>query len=215
MGNVKSVAGLGLIGAAILSLDTTKIFPGWWAILPTAGGFLVISAGPEAWLNRWLLASRPMVWVGLISYPLYLWHWPLLSFCRIVQAQEPSAQTRGVAIFASLVLASLTYLFVEKPIRFGKAAGKTFVPLIVVMGVIGAAGYYTYREAGFPGRHAGVEDILAAAKDFDYEGPNGTFHGVPALVLGNPTADATVFLGDSTIQQYIPRVRALADRSRS
>jgi peptidoglycan/LPS O-acetylase OafA/YrhL len=82
----------------------------------------MLSAGPTAWLNNKLLASRALVAIGLISYPLYLWHWPLLSFAHIVEGKSPSPETAALAILVSALLAWFTYLFVEKPIRFGKSA---------------------------------------------------------------------------------------------
>ena len=50
----------------------------------------MIAAGSRAWLNRFVLSNRFLVWIGLISFPLYLWHWPLLSFARIMQNETPS-----------------------------------------------------------------------------------------------------------------------------
>jgi peptidoglycan/LPS O-acetylase OafA/YrhL len=60
-----------LIAAAAVMLDSHRAFPGWWAVLPVAGSALLLSA-PAAWVNRVVLASPPLVWIGLISYPLYL-----------------------------------------------------------------------------------------------------------------------------------------------
>jgi peptidoglycan/LPS O-acetylase OafA/YrhL len=76
--NVQSFVGALLVATAIASMNTHHAFPGWWALLPTVGAVLLISAGPDAWFNRHVLAHRVLVFVGLISYPLYLWHWPLL-----------------------------------------------------------------------------------------------------------------------------------------
>ncbi len=67
-----SLLGLLLITVGLLLVTKDKIFPGWWALLPTIGAVLIISAGDQAWLNRTLLSSRLMVWFGLISFPLYL-----------------------------------------------------------------------------------------------------------------------------------------------
>jgi peptidoglycan/LPS O-acetylase OafA/YrhL len=73
-----------LIAMAAILLDTKSAFPGWWAALPVTGAALLLSA-PAAWGCRHVLASRPLVWIGLISYPLYLWHWPLLVFFAIIK----------------------------------------------------------------------------------------------------------------------------------
>ena len=116
---VQSGLGAALIATAIFVINKGREFPGWWAVLPTIGTVLIISAGPGSWLNRTILSSRTLVWFGLISYPLYLWHWPLLAFTRIVEGGMPFAWIRIVAVLIAVVLAWLTYRLIEKPIRFG------------------------------------------------------------------------------------------------
>src|SRR5207253_1659053 len=101
--------GLLLISAGILLCNRERSFPGWWALLPTGGTFLLIAAGDQAWFNRKVLSNRAFVWVGLISYPLYLWHWPLLAFARIHDGDTPSKEVRLAALLLSFVLAWLTY----------------------------------------------------------------------------------------------------------
>ena len=201
--NVTAVIGLLLIVAAVLTVDETRKFPGWWALLPVAGTYLMIASGPQAWINNKLLATRGLVAIGLISYPLYLWHWPLLSFIRIVNGTAPSPAALALAVLLSFGLAWLTYLLVEKPLRFGKSAPVKAAALFIVMGITGSAGYIIYANNGFPFRNASAEDIVAAAHD--YEQSEG-------LTLGNPEADATVLVGDSTMGQYIPRVRRLTEQ---
>lgn len=124
--NVQSLSGAALITIGVLVITKERHFPGWWAVLPTLGTVLVISAGAQAWLNRVVLSRRVLVWVGLISFPLYLWHWPLLSFARIIESETPSSEIRIAAVFIAIVLAWLTYKLIEEPIRFGKnSAAKT------------------------------------------------------------------------------------------
>src|SRR5262249_31209552 len=117
-GQWPSMVGLVLIalGLALVNSEDHRAL-GWWILLPTVGAFLVISGGPGTWLNRHVLGNRVLVWVGLISYPLYLWHWPLLSFAQIVEGQTPSSAIRLAAIVLSVTLARLTYRFIEIPIR--------------------------------------------------------------------------------------------------
>ncbi len=67
--NWRAWIGMALIATSVALLDSQRAFPGWWAVLPVAGSALLLSA-PAAWLNRVVLASRPLVWIGLISYPL-------------------------------------------------------------------------------------------------------------------------------------------------
>ena len=150
--HVFSLIGAALIGAALYFIDAGSLFPGWWAVLPVAGAFLLILSGPTAVLNRFVLANPIMVFIGLISYPLYLWHWPIFSYLRIVEGGLPADFLVTTAMAASFVLAWLTYRLFERPIRFGalpnlKAAALTM--LVLVSGLIGA---YTFGNDGFPGR---------------------------------------------------------------
>jgi peptidoglycan/LPS O-acetylase OafA/YrhL len=69
-----SILGFSLFVVGTLVINKTSLFPGWWALLPTLSGVLLILAGPKAWVNRQILSHRVMVWFGLISFPLYLWH---------------------------------------------------------------------------------------------------------------------------------------------
>lgn len=101
--NVASISGLLLIVCALFLINKDRNFPGAWALLPVLGVALLVVAGPFGFVNRYLLANRLMVGIGLISYPLYLWHWPLLSFARILENQTPTGLTR-----LSLVLLSVS-----------------------------------------------------------------------------------------------------------
>jgi peptidoglycan/LPS O-acetylase OafA/YrhL len=115
---VLSVLGVSLIGAGLLVIDPHVRFPGWWALMPVLGTALVVAAGPTAAVNRWVLSNPIMVGIGLISYPLYLWHWPLLSFARILEGKTPPADVRLLVIIISVALAWATYRLLERPIRF-------------------------------------------------------------------------------------------------
>jgi peptidoglycan/LPS O-acetylase OafA/YrhL len=117
--NWRASAGIALVAVAAAVLDTHSSFPGWWALLPVIGAVLVLSA-PEAWICRHCLASPPMVWIGRISYPLYLWHWPLLVFFAIVKFMPLTLLERGLVVGLSVLLAWATYRFVEIPFRFGR-----------------------------------------------------------------------------------------------
>lgn len=128
--NMQSLLGAVLIAIGTLVITKERQFPGWWAVLPVAGAVLIISAGAKAWLNRVVLSSRVLVWFGLISFPLYLWHWPLLSFARIADMGTPSREIRIAVVLISIALAWLTYRLIEKPFRLVKhSQAKTLMPL--------------------------------------------------------------------------------------
>ena len=152
LNNLLSAFGLILIVAVACSLKEGAPYPGWRALLPVLGGSMVISAGPDAWCNRTILADRRMVFIGIISYPLYLWHWPLLSFVHIIGGAAPSVAVRFTAVASSVVLAWLTYRLVERPIRFGR---KTWVKTAALCGlavILGVTGYVTYARHGLTWR---------------------------------------------------------------
>ena len=112
--DLRSVLGMVLLVAAIFLLDESTPFPGWAALMPVAGTTLIIAAGPQARINRIVLAHRFPVSVGLISYPLYLWHWPLLSYAYFATNGEPAPSTRFALMALAIFLAWLTYQYVEK-----------------------------------------------------------------------------------------------------
>ena len=97
-----SFVGLFLLVYAFWKINDESSFPGVWALVPVVGTMLIISAGVDAWLNRTLLSNKILVWFGLISYPLYLWHWPILSLGRIINHETPSVKFRLIAIIISV-----------------------------------------------------------------------------------------------------------------
>ena len=147
---IKSTLGIVLIATGLLVVTKEKFFPGWWALLPTLGALLIISAGTQAWFNRIILSNRILVWFGLISFPLYLWHWPLLSFAHILEG-EASRKIRLAAIFVSIILAWLTYKFIEKPVRLQAKSNKIIYVLFTLMVLTGSTGYAIYFNNGFQG----------------------------------------------------------------
>jgi peptidoglycan/LPS O-acetylase OafA/YrhL len=130
--NLASTVGAFLLLLSFVMISKVNSFPGWWALLPTLGSALLIGAGAQAWFNRTVLANRAMVWIGLISFPLYLWHWPLLSFARIIESETPSHSIRLAAIGVAFVFAWLTYQLIERQIRFTQRRVTVFLLLLMV-----------------------------------------------------------------------------------
>lgn len=146
--NLLAACGLLLIVAAVLGLSNNMAYPGKWALLPVLGAFLLILSGPQAWVNRKVLANRLMVFVGLISYPLYLWHWPLLSFARIMVGETPSANIRMALVALSLVLAWLTLRVIEKPMRLSGHQRIKTAALCLLIALVGFVGINAYQREG-------------------------------------------------------------------
>ena len=146
--NWRAAIGLLLIAVAAGVLDSKSAFPGWWAALPVTGAALLLSA-PAAWGCRHLLSSPAMVRIGLISYPLYLWHWPLLVFFAIIKFAPLTLIERGLIVGLSFALAWLTYRFVEIPFRFGRPSRLRIASLCSGMALVALAGGVIVRGHGF------------------------------------------------------------------
>jgi peptidoglycan/LPS O-acetylase OafA/YrhL len=210
LADIQSASGTVAIILSLFLINEKRAFPGWWALLACAGATLLIAAGQQAWINRRILSSRLFVWVGLISYPLYLWHWPLLSFGNIMSG-KPSAAFRAGALVASVVLAWLTYKFVELPVRTGKTAPQLrrvtlhLVQLMVLVGLIAVlAGHEIIPSAS--AADPGIANISQASSDWESI-DNET---VPGTVKGT-----VLFFGDSHMEQYWPRVEMLTRHNQS
>jgi peptidoglycan/LPS O-acetylase OafA/YrhL len=146
--NLRAAAGILLIAIAAGVLDSKSAFPGWWALLPVAGAALMLSA-PMAWGCQHLLASTAMVRIGLISYPLYLWHWPLLVFSGIVKFAPLTLLERALIVGLSFALAWLTYQLIEIPFRFGRPTRLRIATLCSGMALVTVAGGIIVRGDGF------------------------------------------------------------------
>jgi peptidoglycan/LPS O-acetylase OafA/YrhL len=146
--NLRAVAGTALIATAAILLNTRSAFPGWWAILPVAGSVLLLSS-PAAWGCRHLLVNPLLVWIGQISYPLYLWHWPLLVFYAIIKFEPLTALDGELILGLSTVLAWLTYRLVEKPIRFGRPSPRKIAALSTAMALIAVSAGMVVQGRGF------------------------------------------------------------------
>ena len=184
--DVRATSGLLLLAIAVSFHHRDTSYPGWAALLPTFGALLLISAD-GAWFNRRILSARWAVFIGLISYPLYLWHWPVLAFVRVVGEDQPSKVVQSVLIVISIVLAWLTYALIERPIRFGKA--RSSVPILcVAMLSIGVLGLFIIKTGGFPFRLP--EDVRSDIDELTLE-PGDEYRESKCLL--RPDQDQTAF----------------------
>lgn len=150
-----SITGFAMLFLGFITIKSGSAFPGWQAIMPTLGTALIIYGGVTAYPNR-LISNKIFVWIGLISYPLYLWHWPLISFPRIIMGEDQPAHVNTIALAAAVCLASITYLAIEKPLKRFPSKFKA-ISLFGLMGCTGIFGYYVYQNDGMPTRAAVVK----------------------------------------------------------
>ena len=128
-------------------------WPGWRAGLPTLGTCCLIATAGGTPLGKFLFCNKLAVYCGKISYPLYLWHWPLLSLSSITgfRLVENSVINPLLLVGIAFAAASLTYHGIEKKIRFRKDRG-TIGALLSVMLTIGLLGILVWLHNGFEGR---------------------------------------------------------------
>jgi len=150
--------GLALVAGSIIWLTRADAvaMPGAWAALPTFGACALILAGPDAWINRTILSNRVFVWFGLISYPLYLWHWSLLVYSDFLSGGDAGPGLRMGVLAISVLLAWLTYRFAENPMRKHSHAPVKVAALCVLVFGTGIAGLATYLGNGFEGRQGAI-----------------------------------------------------------
>lgn len=160
LNNLLAASGLLLFLIAFLAIYRTDPFPGWRAGLPVLGTVLLIRAGPQAWVNRHLLSNPVLGFIGLISYPLYLWHWPLLSFLKIVAPEDERVSLRASAVALSFVLAWMTYRWVEVPVRFGPSRRVGTVTLATSIACVGLMGSTVYLADGWPHRQEVIAKVV-------------------------------------------------------
>ena len=206
-GNLQSVLGAGLLAYGLLAIRPGHDFPGAWALVPVLGTMLVIAAGPDSWLNRTVLSHRLAVGVGLISFPLYLWHWPLLSLARAMERDLPRADIRLGAVILAFVLAWLTYRFIERPVRTAGRDRFKLAVLSTLMVLVALLGQVTYKQKGFAFRHpeqpppALLEQLTKSTRTLHSDGSCFELLKFPmtgsTVCLANSSSPEVLILGDS------------------
>jgi len=218
--------GLGLIGYSIFGYNGDTRFPGIAAVPPCAGAALIIlSSEVESSFVGRMLALKPVVFIGLISYSLYLWHWPLLVFPKYLAPIEPGPGTRSALLAASSILAILSWKYVETPFRkrwilqrrlqiFVFAGVSTFTLLVI--------GFSVFRSHGFPSRipakaihfaesrnHTAFRSEVsleqALAGQFMELGSEETNQTISILIWGDSHAMSLAPLIDDLCRQYSQR----------
>jgi peptidoglycan/LPS O-acetylase OafA/YrhL len=215
-----SFAGLGALLTSVALFTPQMRFPGWLALLPVAGAVAVMLAGSEATVNRVVFSNRAVVFVGLISYPLYIWHWPLISYAYVIRlGKEPTSLMAAALVAASFLLAWATYRFIEYPVRFGAHRQRGTLIVAVCVAALGACGLAVWTGSGFPERFPALPGVdmrkIGDAKlDADFKSTKGmkvTDHGWTLVTQIGHGERKVALSGDSMLFHYGPRVQQLAD----
>jgi len=198
--------GLMLICFGFFFINDKTIYPSYWALFPTLGTFFLIISEQESFINKRLLSFKLLVYIGLISYPLYLWHWPFLSFSKIIYAKDLNSAYKIVLFFITFILAGITYVFIERPLRFGKNPLKKATILAgasICLGLSCVAVIYGYLKP--------YNNVDSLVNDWDHPGKGKaiSFRGRVFYLYKSNLPSEVLFLGDSNIEQYAPRIEQL------
>jgi len=194
-----------LILSIFFVLNKKTLFPGWATLLPTLGAVLIIAAGPATMINRYVLGNRVVVFVGLISYPLYLWHWPFLSFPKITEGLELSTAAKIIAICGATLFAVLTYYCIERPLRQKGATAS--ICLLITSLLLAFMGFLFWKGAAQPKQSGELFQKIAAAKNDHPENSEFTksydvlSNGFTLTKIGDGPK-TTLYIGDSNVRQY-------------
>lgn len=149
------LAGLASIGYSVFGFSAATPFPGANALFPALGAALVIYSGTTPSAVTRFLSAPPLVFIGLISYSLYLWHWVLIVFMRYYLVRPMSASESAWTLIASTVIAVLSWRFIERPFRGRQGIGSrrlVFSSLALSSLALGAYGLAALATDGFPRR---------------------------------------------------------------
>lgn len=188
---------VGWLGLIILSttgiiFDVGQSFPGYVALVPVLAAVLMLIAGqnPSTYGVEKALGSRPMVWLGGLSYGIYLWHWPLLIFYyEIFETTEVNLVNGLVIILLSILLSYLTSITIEKPInnsfKQNKNILKSFKPIIgmfiVLISLVGTWYFYSENQSSIDMDLIGSEDYPGAFVSFEEYSNPPAVEPIPSL----------------------------------
>jgi peptidoglycan/LPS O-acetylase OafA/YrhL len=213
--NAMGIVGMSLICCSVAFLNGQVAYPGWWALLPVSGTLLLIFAGTGGCINSIVLSRHWVTLVGLVSYPLYLWHWPLLSFGHVLFGEKLEPPIICVLVALAFILAIVTYRYIELPLRRLPITGGLLFGLCgALLGCLGV-GMLIFSQI-IPAR-SGSDDlskfISSATEDWlpDHRAISGAkwvrwAHwtiAVDRLVTVGRSPRQAVFIGDSNMQQYL------------
>jgi len=213
--------GLILIAVSVIWI-TPEGFPGAMAILPVLGTLLLLAARREANPVNQLLSLRLPVFFGLISYSLYLWHWPIVTLSDYWRGGPAGPADTAILLLLSVVLAYASWRWVETPVRHDKSLSMPAVFGGVAVGsaaLIGLGGWL-YVKDGLPDRFGpNVRPHIAASADFlqDFsrcEVPSsGPFQGIEICPIGPKGAPRVLIWGDSHLRAFHAGLSLAADEA--
>ena len=143
------LVGLSMIIYSVLYFDSATPHPSFATIIPILGvGLLIGFCSKDDWVGK-VLGSKPFVWIGLISYSAYLWHFPIFAFSRL-GSSSPTTNEKIVWILLTLALSVISYFVIEKPFRRKISSRTFFRTMAVTLALIVIGAGYVVKLEGVP-----------------------------------------------------------------
>jgi len=214
---VLSLTGIALMIYPMLTYVPTPPLPGIAAIPPCLGAaFFILATRDHATLAGKFLSLPPFVFIGKISYSLYLWHWPLLVFGRHLSIHETPLETRLLLLAASFIIAIFSWRFVETPFRKpGLLSGQkqTFRFFYLTTAVVAAGGTLAYKTEGLPARLSSEAMTIAEVAGEKFKAPDNDNlredGNIPRLENKVDSKPTIMVWGDSHSKSVLPVFRDL------
>lgn len=209
---IKPFLGIALILFSFVFLSDENLYFSSLVMLPVWGAYLVVTARNSSLVSSFL-ALRPMVFIGLLSYPMYLFHWPLISFLHVVAPQLLTSTIKWGLFALTILLSYVTYRFVEQPIR-KNSSKKAPIALVLCMVTLGAIAFL-----GMNAFYKPVSWQIPSAQ-FEEHAKKGWIHYLPETFeykgflfsrITGSTPETIAFFGDSRMEQYMPRIVEVAE----
>lgn len=212
--NLLSILGLILIFLSFFYIPEKK-FPGFFSLLPTLGTALILLSQDDTYLNKLILSNKFIVWIGLISFPLYLFHWPILVWTRLMTERLLLPQERIFIILISIILSFLIYFFLEK--KFQRIDNKKFLTKLFFFKLFFIITTLLIIISIIKPRNSGLDLslILNAKTDWVYPGNNfkKIFDKDLRMFEAYGGKEKTIYIGDSNMEQYAPRLNYILDKN--
>ncbi|RYZ88320.1 MAG: acyltransferase, partial [Proteobacteria bacterium] len=221
IGQVLPWLGLATCVYGFLKFDAHTTFPSYRALIPVLGTLLIVGSGERSFLAK-VLSHPKVVYVGLISYPLYLWHWPLISFAYIFYNKENLPSSIVWILFAlSFVIAAATYEWLEKPLKRLPLTKYKIGNVVLSLFGVGIIGSTIWSLRGLPSRFAEVENLRSSHLRFSAtEETQINSECIKALfpiemcAITEPSKLPTVvILGDSHANHFFPGLQDYYSKS--
>jgi peptidoglycan/LPS O-acetylase OafA/YrhL len=210
--NLLGLLGLALIGYSVFAFSPATPFPGFNALYPCVGAALIIYSGSVDTLVARALSLKPVVFIGLISYSLYLWHWVIIVFTKYALVRPlTSLETAGVVV-SSIVLAAISWKYVELPFRGKNALGTRpvfFSAAALASLLLCVYGGLVFKTHGLPSRFSGEARLLVEGSEDTWKRADEC-NGQICHVGPNGGRDEFILWGDSHAGALAPAIEQIA-----